>query len=143
MTEPFSFGPHPLIADTTVWSKLRGAPSERQEAFHRAVQEGLVLSSPIVRLEWLHDAENGATFDERDELFSTLRELPLSRKIGETAVSALRDLRQQGSPGYHRVRMPDALIAATAQENAVDVLHDNSHYEKLAEVLEFSSVRFI
>ena len=143
MTAAGRFGDLPLVADTTVWAKLHRAPADLVAAFRAYARDGLILGSPVVRMEWLHDAQNGEEFDERDRLFGTLRELALTRAVSDAALGALRDLRAQGSPGYHRVGLPDALIAATAAENGVNVLHDNPRdYDKLAEVLEFEPVRF-
>jgi predicted nucleic acid-binding protein len=42
-------------------------------------------------------------------------------------------------PLYHRVRLPDALIAAAAQDVGIGVLHYDHHYDRLAEVLHFES----
>lgn len=136
------WGALPILVDTTVWSKIRGAPPDLQGHFFEALRSGQVCSSPIIRLEWLHDARTPAEFDERDRLFSALRELALTRSIGEAAVGALRDLRHAGSPGNHRVPLGDALIAATAAEaGGIGVLHDDGHFDKLATVLHFKPLR--
>jgi predicted nucleic acid-binding protein len=137
------FGPVPLIADTNVWSKLHRASETLAEEFYAAGVSGLILSSPVVRLEWLHDASDRDEFDERDALFSELRELPVTRSVCKAAVGALRDLRDIGSPGYWRVDLADALIAATAQDSGVNVLSDNRrHFQKLSRVLNFEWVDF-
>ncbi len=47
----------------------------------------------------------------------------LTQTIADAAVSALRELADI-SPGYHRVGLADALIAATAQAHGVNVLQD-------------------
>ena len=133
----------PLIADTTVWSKLRRAPGDVQADFRAAAHEGLIVSSPVVRLEWLHDAENPTEFDERDGVFSGLPELMITPAICRVAVDALPNLRASGSHGHHRVMAGDALVAATAESNRVNVLHDDRHYITLATVLpHFQAVRF-
>jgi predicted nucleic acid-binding protein len=51
----------------------------------------------------------------------------------------MRDLAARGSDGTHRVRVPDALIAAAAADCGYGVLHYNEHFDKLATVLNFSS----
>jgi predicted nucleic acid-binding protein len=56
-------------------------------------------------------------------------------------MSALSELAQR-SDGYHRVPLTDALIAAAAAEHgAIAVLHRDTHFDKLAEVLTFENVR--
>jgi predicted nucleic acid-binding protein len=143
VADPNRFGEIPLIADTSVWAKLRYAPRDLVDDFGAAARAGLILGSTIVSLEFLHDAKSGAAFDIRDAAFSALRTLPVTRAVSEAAMSGLRDLRAAGADGYHRVGLADALIAATAQENSVNVLHDNPpDFDKLAEVMAFTPVRF-
>jgi predicted nucleic acid-binding protein len=143
VSNPYRFGEVPLIADTSVWAKLSQASPDLLDDFRAAGREGLIVTSTIVQLEYLHDARTGEEFDIRDAVFSRARTLPITRAVSDAALSALRDLRAKGGPGYHRVGVADALIAATAQENSVNVLHDNRrHFAKLAEVLEFEPVSF-
>ena len=73
---------------------------------------------------------------EADE--ATLRDIPITVSVQRTAIAALRDLSTKGA-GYHRVKLPDALIAAAAQHAGVGVLHYDRHYDRLAEVLTFDS----
>jgi predicted nucleic acid-binding protein len=44
------------------------------------------------------------------------------------------------SPGYHKVRWPDLLIAATAASRGFGVLHHDHDFDRIREVLEFDSV---
>ena len=45
------------------------------------------------------------------------------------------------SDGYHRVPLTDVLIAAAAAEHGgIAVLHRDTHFDKLAEVLMFENV---
>ena len=50
----------------------------------------------------------------------------------------MRDLAAH-SDGYHRISLPDYLIAAAAQEAAIGVLHYDHHYDRLQEVFRFES----
>jgi predicted nucleic acid-binding protein len=142
VADPYRFGTVPLIADTSVWAKLRRAPADLVADFSAAASAGMIIGSPIVAMEFLHDARTGAQFRERDALFSRLRTIPVTESVCHAALGALRDLSSR-SDGYHRVGLADALIAATAQESSVNVLHDNpADFDKLAEVLAFTPVRF-
>jgi predicted nucleic acid-binding protein len=58
--------------------------------------------------------------------------------VQRTAIAALRGLSDRGA-GHHRVKLPDALIAAAAQHAGIGVLHYDHHYDRLAEVLAFDS----
>lgn len=134
------WGNLPLLADTSAWNWVARAPTDIQADFVDAVRTDQIRTSPIVRLELLYSTRNAAEFEERDEQLSLIRELPLSQAIGDTAVGALRDLKDY-SDGYHRVSLPDALIAATAHERGYSVLHYDGHYDRLGEVLSFTPVR--
>ncbi|HEX2087922.1 MAG TPA: PIN domain-containing protein [Solirubrobacteraceae bacterium] len=143
MPDAHRFGSVPLIADTCVWSKLRRAPEDLAADFFAAGNAGLILSSPVVRAEWLHSAVDGSEFDERDEIFSHLREIPVTTTACNAAISALRELRGTGMERYWRVDLPDLLIAASAAEAAVNVLSDNRRdFAKLEEVLGFDFIDF-
>ena len=143
MSNPHRFGLTRVIADTCVWSKLRRAPPQLVSDFAAAGSIGLIVGSPIVRMEFLHSAADAAKFDEVDAMFSRLPELPVTREVCETALGALRDLRATGMTRYWRVDLPDVLIAATAACASVNVLSGNRRdFEKLAKVLPFEHVNF-
>jgi predicted nucleic acid-binding protein len=141
-----AFGDIPLIADTSVWAKLdTRTPEDRKQAFGQAVRDQLILGSPIVRLEYLHHLD-GDEFDEFDRVYSALpRHLPVTEAVCHAALTAMRELKELGanSPRSHKVDLGDLLIAATAQEFAVNVLHDDTDFDHLARVLAFEPVRFL
>jgi predicted nucleic acid-binding protein len=99
-----------------------------------------LLVSPVVRLELLHDAKSADEFEALDHLLGFYDEVPMSARTFKTAIAAVRELAVYGrSPGFHRVGIGDALIAASAQERAVGVLHYNARdFDKLAVVLSFA-----
>jgi predicted nucleic acid-binding protein len=69
-----------------------------------------------------------------------LRILRNDRAVADAAMSAIGELAQH-SDGYHRVPLTDALIAAAAAEHGgIAVLHRDTHFNKLAEVLVFENV---
>jgi predicted nucleic acid-binding protein len=59
--------------------------------------------------------------------------------VTDAAISAVSELAAQGAAGAHRVRVPDALIAAAAAERGFAVLHYDHHFDRLATVLSFDS----
>jgi predicted nucleic acid-binding protein len=106
----------------------------------RAITADLLLTSPIVQLELLHSTRTAAEFAEWDERLSRLRAIELNGPICRAAIAALRELSQRSS-GYHRVGLGDALIAASAADRNVGVLHYNHQdFDKLREVLVFENV---
>lgn len=143
MSNSQRFGNIALIADTCVWSKLHRASPALVSDFVAAGDAGLILGSPIVRMEFLHDSFDAVVFDEREATFSQLRELPVTREVCDAALGALRELRRAGLPRYWRADLPDVLIAATAACASVNVLSGSRRdFEKLATVLNFEHVDF-
>ncbi|MEY2441014.1 MAG: hypothetical protein QOJ46_440, partial [bacterium] len=49
--------------------------------------------------------------------------------------------RELARTSRHRVPIPDLMIAACAQQNAADIVHVDRHFDVLASVLHFNSVR--
>ena len=143
MAAELPYGGIPRIADTSVWSALHRAgqlgnvPAE----WNDALAQGLIRTSPVVRLEMLHSTRNRAEFEALEHLHSRLRDVPLTHPACLAAISALGELAAV-SDGFHRVGLGDALIVASAQDvGGVGVLHyDHTHFEKLGEVLEVDVV---
>lgn len=97
--------------------------------------------TPIVRMEILYSARSGNEYIELETDLDALRILRSDRAVTDTAMSAIGELAER-SDGYHRVPLTDVLIAAAAAEHgAVAVLHHDTHFDKLAEVLAFQSIQ--
>ena len=121
---------------------MLGDPSAIGRAEHPAVCGPLVAAinaRQIVTLELLQSACNRHQFEEREASQSTFHHVPVTRSVQRAALTALRELARRGA-GYHRVPVPDILIAAAAQEAGVGVLHYDHHFDRLAKVLHFRSV---
>jgi predicted nucleic acid-binding protein len=95
----------------------------------------------VVYLELLYGSANQRQVKEEQAFLDQLPGLPLSRSVGEAALRAQIELAEKGA-GYHRVKWPDLLIAASASERGFGVLHHDQDYDRIAEVLGFDSVWF-
>jgi predicted nucleic acid-binding protein len=93
---------------------------------------------PIIELELLVSARSEAEYTAFERALAALRSLRIDAQTFDTARTAQREL---AALGRHRIPMPDLLIAACAQQHGAGVLHLDRHYDVLAEVLEFRSVR--
>jgi predicted nucleic acid-binding protein len=96
----------------------------------------LLVSCPVAALEVLRVARNDVEFKSLERNFSALRQAPVTASVCDAALSASREL-----GGRRRIPVPDYLIAAAAAERGFGVLHADRHFDLLAEVLEFESVR--
>jgi predicted nucleic acid-binding protein len=131
------FGGSVLIADTSAWA--RASHPLVREPWAGALRGGQIATCSIVTLELLFSARDVRELAALEAEQALLRDVPVSVSAQRAAIGALRDLAAEG-PGQHRVPIADALIAAAAQEAGIDVLHYDHHYDRLAKILNFSSV---
>ena len=97
------------------------------------------MACPIVTLELLFDARDADQVERVATALGVLRQAPVTRTVTDAAICAVRELAAPGSAGGHRVRVPDALVAAAAADCGFGVLHYDRHFDQLAAVLGFAS----
>ncbi len=124
------------IVDTSARARSHHPAIRGQWASALRAQQ--IVTCSITTLELLYAARTAEEFRELEADEATLRDIPITVSVQRAAISALRDLSRKGD-GYHRVKLPDALIAAAAQHAAIGVLHYDHHFDRLAEVLHFDS----
>jgi predicted nucleic acid-binding protein len=137
MGDETPFGGKVLIADTS--ARARASHQLVRDLWATALRGRQIATCSIVTLELLYSARDAEEFTTIEAEQALLRDVPVAASAQRAAIGALRDLASDG-PGQHRVPLADALIAAAAQEAGVDVLHYDHHYERLAQVLHFTSV---
>jgi predicted nucleic acid-binding protein len=131
----------PFIADTSAWWRVASLPSELGALLHAAVLDDRLWITPIVRMEILYSARSTSEYVALETELDALRILRNDRAVTDAAMSAIGELAEHGD-GYHRVPPTDALIAAAAAEHGgIAVLHHDTHFDKLAEVLSFQGIR--
>jgi predicted nucleic acid-binding protein len=130
---PFGSGA-PLIVDTSAWARQR----EPQVAARWAetVEASLLASCPVAALEILASARDESDFDVLDRSLAALPQAPVTETACRAAVAASRQLQAR-----RRLPAADYLIAAAAAERGFGVLHEDRHFDLLATVLGFESVR--
>lgn len=124
----------PLVIDSSAWHRQR-LPSVH-ERWNATNDADLLVSCPAAALEILAGARNERDFELLDQAFTAFPQAPITASACRAAQGAMREL------GARR-RLPavDYLIAAAATECGFGVLHADSHFDLLAEVLGFESVR--
>ncbi len=132
MTKPFASVP--LVVDTSAWVRQRDPEVlARWDATARA---RLFASCPVVALELLAGARDEAEYTRLSADFGALPQAPVTASACRAALAASRELR-----GSRRLPAADYLIAAAAAERGFGVLHEDRHFDTLAGVLGFPSVR--
>jgi predicted nucleic acid-binding protein len=129
------YGPGvPLVIDSSAWHRQGEAGvSERWKA---TAKSGLLVSCPGAALEILSGAPNERAFEIVDEALGALPQAPITVSASNAAIGACRELGAR-----RRIPAADYLIAAAAAERGFGVLHQDRHFDLLAKVLEFESVR--
>jgi predicted nucleic acid-binding protein len=129
------YGPGiPLVVDTSAW--IRQREPDVVGRWIATVEAGLVAVCPVAALEILTSARDQVGFDALERTLAALPQAPVTATVCAAALGAARELR-----GSRRLPAADYLIAAAAAERGFGVLHLDGHYDTLASVLSFASVR--
>ena len=134
MTGSFSPLGVPLVIDASAWH--RKDDDVTAERWLSTIRAGLLAACPVALLEL-----RGFARDERealglDEIFAGLAQAPVTASACRAALTASR-----GLGARRRVPAADLLIAAAAAERGFGVIHEDAHFDLLAEVMRFPSVR--
>lgn len=115
------------LLDTSAWAQARFSRNvaERLADHIRSGELGLCT---VTALEVLYSARNSADY-ERD--LDRLRSMPW-RDLSDP-LSAVELQLRLARRGWHRTPVPDVIVAATAAEHGLTVLHYDSDYERLAD----------
>jgi predicted nucleic acid-binding protein len=129
------YGPGvPLVVDTSAWVRQRDPDVIGR--WKATLSAGLVAVCPVAALEILTGARDEEAFAILDRALGALPQAPVTASVCAAAIGASRELR-----GSRRLPAADYLIAAAAAERGFGVLHLDGHYDTLAAVLGFPSVR--
>lgn len=131
--EPFS-DRIPLVIDTSAWIRHRNPRSI--DRWHATNDASCLASCPAAAIEILRTAKDEPTFQALDKHLSLLPQAPVTETACRAALTAMREL-----GGRRRLPAADYLIAAAAAERGFGVLHADRHFDLLATVLGFESVR--
>lgn len=127
----------PWVADTSAWA--RAADPQIAQRWIVAARGRDLVGCPVVTLELLHDARDRDNVEAVAAALAGLRQAPVTLSVTDAAISAVRELAAVGAAGSHRVPVADALVAAAAAERGFGVLHYDHDYDRLAQVLAFTS----
>lgn len=124
----------PLVIDSSAW--MRHRESAAISYWETVAARQLLVSCPVAALEIIRNARNEDEFATLDGTFRGLPQAPVTESVCAAALSAARELGAR-----RRIPVADYLIAAAAAERGFGVLHADKHFDLLATVLEFESVR--
>jgi predicted nucleic acid-binding protein len=131
-----AYGGGTYIADKSAWERARLPALAREWA--QALRNDQINTCAVTKLEILYSTRTHAEFEAWDEALAALHDIPITRAVCAAALSAMGALAAH-SDGYHRIPLPDYLIAAAAEDAGIGVLHYDRHFDRLQEVLGFES----
>ncbi len=117
------------LADKSALSRMTHAAVVERLA--PLILGGQVATCAIIDLEVLYSARSLSDYEEILAERSALPSLPMTERIAVRALEAQHRLAQRGQ---HRVPVPDLLIAATAEEHRLSVIHYDRDFDRIAEV---------
>jgi predicted nucleic acid-binding protein len=120
-----------FLADTSVYV-LRNRSESVKRRFDALLAEGRLAACQLTALEWLNNAPDPATYARLQSALNAHRWLDVSSASMDRAVSVHQEL---GTRSEHRnFRLPDLIIAATAELNGATVLHYDADYDRIATI---------
>jgi predicted nucleic acid-binding protein len=123
----------PALFDTGVWTWVRDRRFPRlAEWFNAAVGEGLVLVCDLVVLELTRLAPNEQRVQEVASRLAAFEAIPMPAGLWSRARET--QLALAGHGDHRRVPPADLLLAATAMESDVPLVHYDRDYERIATV---------
>lgn len=120
------------LLDKSAWVQVQYSP-DAAGRIAGLIRHGELALCTMSALEILYSARNADEYGRDYARLATLRWADLSEP--RQAVRLQHDLAQRGQ---HRTSIPDVVIAATAAEHGLTVLHYDSDFERLAEVADVS-----
>jgi predicted nucleic acid-binding protein len=126
--------PPEALGDTSAWIALRRGRVEQAATVRRVLRRGLLATCEPVRLELLRGARNPLELAALRERLSRLPTCAVAPRTWTRAEEVLLLLAGRRG-GCHRGMPPmDLLIAAVAEAHELPVLHDDEHFDLIAQV---------
>lgn len=91
--------------------------------------EGLLATCPMIDLEVLYSARSLTDYEAILAERAAMPSYPITTAVTDRAIEVQHLLAERG---HHRVSLPDLLIAAVAELNALSVLHYDADYDHIA-----------
>jgi predicted nucleic acid-binding protein len=117
------------LADTSVYV-LQGRHPEVRKRFETLLAEGRLAACQLTALEYLNNAPDPKSYEILLRAMHGHRWMDVSAQAMDRALQVHRAL---AAASQHRhFRLPDLIIAATAELNNATVLHYDADYDRIA-----------
>jgi len=119
------------LADTSVYV-LQGRHPQVRRRFESLLAEGRLAACQMTSLEFLNNAPDPKSYEILLGALCGQRWLDVGTEAMNRALATHRALARTSQ--HRQFRLPDLIIAATAELNGATVLHYDSDYDRIAEV---------
>ena len=122
------------LADTSAWH--RSAHSEIAAAWERRLKDDSLATCNQVRLEILYSARSADDYDRLAAELTALHQLPCGEAQLDRALDIQQSLARRGGLHHRSVKIPDLIIAATAESAGAILWHYDEDYDRIAEITD-------
>ncbi len=120
------------LADTSAWH--RASHPDVAAAWQSWLRADSLAICAQVRLEILYSARSAEEYDQLHDELLALHQLPCGTAQFERALEVQRKLARRGGLHHRSVKIPDLLIAASAETAGAVVWHYDEDYDRIAEI---------
>ena len=119
------------LADTSVYV-LAGRNKAVHERFAALLTEGRLATCQMTALEYLNNAPDPKGYEVLWGALHAQRWMDVTAAVMDRALAVHRELAAKSQ--HRHFRLPDLIIASTAEEHGATVLHYDADYDRIAEV---------
>lgn len=119
------------LADTSVYV-LAGRNKAVHDRFTALLTEGRLATCQMTALEYLNNAPDPKGYEVLWGALHAQRWMDVTAAVMDRALTVHRELAAKSQ--HRHFRLPDLIIAATAEEHGATVLHYDADYDRIAEV---------
>lgn len=120
------------LIDTSVWHR-RGNPVVTDRLAELFAADDVAITEPV-RLEVLYSARSAKDYDALSKELDGLQEAPCGNAEMRRALEVQRLLGRKAALHHRSVKIPDLLVAATAELAGLTVLHYDEDYDRVSAV---------
>lgn len=120
------------LADTSAWH--RASHPEVAAGWESRLAANTIATCSLVRLEILYSARSAKDYDQLSAELLALQELPCGDAELDRALFVQRQLAHQGGLHHRSVKIPDLIIAASAEAAGAVLWHYDEDYDRIAEI---------
>ncbi|GAA1398737.1 PIN domain nuclease [Catellatospora coxensis] len=120
-----------FLADTSVYV-LQSRHEQVRRRFEQLLLEGRLAACHMVALEFLNNAPDPKAYRILHEAMLSQRWLDVTTAAMDRAMEVHLSL--AASSQHRHFRLPDLIIAATAEQHGATVLHYDADYDRIAAV---------